>query len=259
MPANLTTSLPPASRAIRLARYAANSRMAPHHHELPSLSIVVGGLYEERVRGRVCEHGPGNLLFYPAFEPHSQQFRTADTFKILITPAASDIEFLGEHLRLEEAPYIQSESLGELGARAVAEMRAADCFSAIVLQGLMLEALGVFCRVARAKPNVLPWLREAKSFIESHYSEAVTLDELARVVDRHPIHLSRAFRQAYGQTVGECIRSARVSNAARLLLAGRKPISEVAIECGFCDQAHLSRAFKKVFGMTPAAYRCAVR
>jgi AraC family transcriptional regulator len=259
MPANLTESLQPESRSIRLARYAANSSMAAHHHELPSLSIVVSGLYEERVRGRICEHGPGNLLFYPAFEPHSQRFCAVDTFKILITPTRSDIEFLSEHLRLEDAPYIQSESLCELGARAVAEMRAADCFSTLVLQGLTLEALGVFCRTARSKPNVLPWLREAKSFIESHFSEAVTLDELARVVRRHPIHLSRAFRQAYGQTIGECIRSARVRNAARLLLASGQPISEVATESGFCDQAHLSRAFKRVFGMTPAAYRFAGR
>jgi AraC family transcriptional regulator len=233
--------------------------MAAHHHELPHLGIVVSGLYEERVRGRVSEHGPGNLLFQPAFELHSQRFCAADTFKILIIPTPSDIEFLSEHLRLEEAPYVQSESLGELGARVVAEMRAADCFSAIVLQGLMLEALGAFCRVARPKPNVLPWLREAKSFIESRFSEVVTLDELARVVGRHPVHLSRAFRQAYGQTIGECIRSARVCNAARLLLASGQPISEIAAESGFCDQAHLSRAFKRVFGMTPAAYRFAGR
>ena len=259
MPAISTEGLQPASRSLRLVRYVAHSRMARHHHELPSLSIVVSGLYEEHVRGRVSEHGPGNLLFYPAFEPHSQQFRAADTFKILITPTPSDIEFLSAHLRLEEAPYIQSERLGELGTRVVAEIRAADCFSPLVLQGLTLEALGMFCRTARTRPNVLPWLREAKSFIESHYSEAITLDELAGAVERHPIHLSRAFRQVYGQTVGECIRSARVRNAARLLLTSRQPISEVANECGFCDQAHLSRAFKKVFGMTPAAYRNAGR
>jgi hypothetical protein len=50
---------PPQSRSIRLTHYAAHSNMAAHHHDLPSLSIVVNGLYEERVRGRVSEQGPG--------------------------------------------------------------------------------------------------------------------------------------------------------------------------------------------------------
>jgi AraC family transcriptional regulator len=71
--------------------------------------------------------------------------------------------------------------------------------------------------------------------------------------------LSRAFRRVYGQTIGECIRKARVRSAAHLLLSSRRPISEIATECGFCDQAHLSRAFKRIFGLTPAAYRLAAR
>jgi AraC family transcriptional regulator len=230
--------------------------MGAHHHDLPSLSIVASGLYEERVRGRISEHGPGNLLFHPAFEPHSQRFRDRGTCQILITPTQTDIEYLSQHLRLGEAPYIQSDLLRYLSARLVAEVRSEDSFSQIVVQGLTLEALGLFCRTSsRSRANILPWLREAKAFIESHLGDVTSLEVLARMVGRHPVHLSRAFRQAYGLTIGECARQARVRNAAQLLSSSRRPISEIAAECGFCDQAHLSRAFKKVFGVTPAAYR----
>jgi AraC family transcriptional regulator len=103
----------------------------------------------------------------------------------------------------------------------------------------------------------LPWLRAAKAFIESHCMQAVSIDELARIVRRHPVHLSRSFRQAFGQTIGECIRGARVRRAALLLVTSRQPIGEIAVECGFCDQAHLSRSFKRIFGTTPGAYRLA--
>ena len=249
---------PSESRSIHLTRYAANSAMAVHHHDLPSLSIVTSGLYEERVRGRVSEHGPGNLLFHPAFEPHSQRFLAHGTCQILITPTAADIDFLSQHLRLGEAPYIQSDSLRDLSTRLLAEIRSEDTFSQTVLHGLTLEALGLFCRTSsRSEANILPWLREAKAFIDCSFRETVSLDELARMSGRHPVHLSRAFRQAYGQTVGECFRQARVRQAAQLLLSSRRPISEIAAECGFCDQAHLSRAFKRVFGVAPAAYRAA--
>jgi AraC family transcriptional regulator len=253
-------AIPPQSRSIRLTHYAARSNMAAHHHDLPSLSIVVSGLYEERVRGRVSEHGPGNLLFHPAFELHSQRFRAAGVSQILITPTQADLEFLGQHLRLGEAPYIQSDALRDLSGRLIAEMRSADTFSQMVVHGLTLEALGLFCRTAsRARTTILPWLRELRALIDSNFGAPLTLDELALEVGRHPVHLSRAFRRAYGQTIGECIRKARVRNAAHLLLSSRRPISEIATECGFCDQAHLSRAFKRIFGLTPAAYRLAAR
>jgi AraC family transcriptional regulator len=248
----------PQSRAIRLARYAALSEMASHFHELPSLSLIVSGLYEERVRGRVSEHGAGSLLFYPAFEPHSQSFRASGTCQILITPTPADLDFLSEHVELGDAPYIRSDALRDLSARLLVEMRSADTFSQLVVHGLTLEALALFCRSsARPRTNILPWLREVKSFIDSNFVDTLTLDELARKVGRHPVHVSRAFQRAYGQTVGECIRAARVHSAARLLLSSTQPISEIASECGFCDQAHLSRAFKRVFNLTPTAYRLA--
>jgi AraC family transcriptional regulator len=243
---------------VRLDRYQAGSVMAPHHHDDAWLSVVVDGRYEERIRGRISQHGPGDLLFYPAFEVHAQQFCVAGALKVLIAPSVASIDLLGERFRLADAPYTQSAEIADLGLRMAAELQRRDDFSPIIVQGLVLETLGLFSRVAnRSAMRELPWLRAARAFIEAHCVEAVGIDELARIVGRHPIHLSRAFRRAFGQTVGECIRGARVRRAAQLLVSGRGPIGEIAVECGFCDQAHLSRSFKKIFGTTPAAYRMA--
>jgi AraC family transcriptional regulator len=244
------------SAAIRLARYAANGAMAPHHHDEPSLSIVVDGSYEERIRGRASTHGPGSLLFCPAFEAHSQQFCRAGTLQILITPTPAALEFLGQRLALSQAPYSYSNTFAELGLRLISELRHEDQFSSLVINGLLLETVGQFCRgVDPGDPVALSWLREAKSYIENHFSENVTLEELARVVQRHPVHLARAFRQAFGETVGDCIRNARLRQAACLLLTSQRPIAEVAALCGFCDHAHLSRSFRRKYGSTPAAFR----
>jgi AraC family transcriptional regulator len=246
------------AKSIQLGRYDGNSSMAIHHHEDSWISVVVDGSYEERIRGRSTRHGPGNLLFYPAFERHAQQFSCACTLKILIEPSASAVEYLGTRLRLSQAPYIQSAAIAELGLRFASELRRPDDFSDVIVQGFVLETVGLFHREAsRPRPRELPWLRAIKAFIEDNVNGVVSIEELARMAGRHPVHLSRAFRQAFGQTVGECIRSAHVRRAAQLLLAGKQPISEIAAECGFCDQAHLSRSFKKVFGVTPGAFRLA--
>jgi AraC family transcriptional regulator len=249
-------AIPPWSSAVRLGRYAANGAMAPHQHDEPSLSIVVDGSYEEHIRGRTSTHGPGSLLFCPAFETHSQEFCRAGTLQILMTPTPTALDFLGQRLSLSQAPYSQSTAFADLGLRLISEMSQEDQFSSLVIHGLVLETVGQFCRGVDPGDHVaLSWLREAKSYIETHFSENLSLEALAGVVQRHPVHLARAFRRAFGETIGDCIRNARLRQAARLLLTGRRPIAEIATLCGFCDQAHLARSFRRKYGTTPAAYR----
>jgi AraC family transcriptional regulator len=229
--------------------------MPVHHHDDAWLCVVVAGRYEERIRGRISQHGPGDMLYCPAFEQHAQQFHNKGA-AVLIAPSALAIGHLGENLRLADAPCSRSAAAADLGLRMAAELQQYDDFSPLIVQGMVMEAVGWFQRRDdRPAATSLPWLREAKAFIEHHCSDPVSIDDVARVAGRHPVHVSRAFRQAFGQSIGECIRGARTRHAARLLLASRQPIAEIAAECGFCDQAHLSRSFKKVFGTTPGLYR----
>jgi AraC family transcriptional regulator len=71
----------------------------------------------------------------------------------------------------------------------------------------------------------------------------------------HPTTLARAYRRAYGCTVGERVRSLRLDYAARRLLDGGRPLSDVALDAGFYDQSHFTRAFQRQFRMTPLQYR----
>ncbi len=59
--------------------------------------------------------------------------------------------------------------------------------------------------------------------------------------------------------MGGFLRRARVEEAARRLAEGAAPLAQIALECGFCDQSHLSRTFKRLMGLTPGAWRRASR
>jgi AraC-like DNA-binding protein len=94
--------------------------------------------------------------------------------------------------------------------------------------------------------------------LDARVVDGVRLEEAARLLRAHPAHLVRAFSGAYGIAPHQYLMSRRVGRARRLLLEGRAP-GEVAAVTGFFDQAHLTRHFKKLVGVTPGRYRLSAR
>jgi AraC-like DNA-binding protein len=68
-------------------------------------------------------------------------------------------------------------------------------------------------------------------------------------------YFSRAFRQTFGESPFAYIMRRRVRRAQQLMLTSRRPLSQVALECGMCDQSHLCRVFRRVVGINPNAWR----
>jgi len=84
----------------------------------------------------------------------------------------------------------------------------------------------------------------------------LTADDLAAAAGCSRYAAYRAFRQAHGLSPSDYQRQLRVRTARRLLSAGAAP-AEVAADAGFADQAHLTRWFRRYYGVTPGAYRAA--
>jgi AraC-like DNA-binding protein len=85
----------------------------------------------------------------------------------------------------------------------------------------------------------------------------LTADDLAAAAGCSRYAAYRAFRQAYGLSPSDYQRQLRVRPARRLLSTGAAP-AQVAADAGFADQAHLTRWFRRYYGVTPGAYRVAV-
>ena len=96
-----------------------------------------------------------------------------------------------------------------------------------------------------------------RELIHDRYAaEDLTTDDLAAAAGCSRYAAYRAFRQAYGLAPSDYQRQLRV-RAARKLLARDVPPSVAAAEAGFADQAHLTRWFRRYYGVTPGAYRSA--
>jgi AraC family transcriptional regulator len=138
-------------------------------------------------------------------------------------------------------------------------MRNADAAAALAIEALTIELFDSVLRletlVRRGHPR---WLAVAVDEIESDPAAELRLAALAHTACVSTGHLARAFRSAFGMSVGEYVRERRLQRAAALMRDAKRPLADIATGVGFYDQAHFSRAFKARFGASPAAYRRSV-
>jgi AraC-like DNA-binding protein len=97
-----------------------------------------------------------------------------------------------------------------------------------------------------------------RDYLEAHYADNPSIQDLAGAAHLSPYHLIRVFQQATGLPPHAYLNQVRVRHACRLLGQGRS-IAEVAYATGFSDQSHLTRRFKHIFGLTPGQYRNSVQ
>jgi YesN/AraC family two-component response regulator len=105
------------------------------------------------------------------------------------------------------------------------------------------------------EPRNLHSLQRAREYVHAHYSENLTLAQVARAAGVHPVYLGQIFRQEFGETLGEYLNRIRVRAAAGMLANSDLPLSAVALELGFYDQSHFNRVFRQLTGATPGTFR----
>src|SRR5690606_4235171 len=102
------------------------------------------------------------------------------------------------------------------GLRAELSGDRADEVARLAVEGLALEALAEFVRRAGTPARVEPWLQRAREYVRAHARIGFSMAELARAVDRHPVHVARSFRAAFGGSVGDMVHELRLAEAASL-------------------------------------------
>jgi AraC-like DNA-binding protein len=93
------------------------------------------------------------------------------------------------------------------------------------------------------------------AYMERHYAEGLSMHEMAERAGLSDTHFNRRFQQLLRMTPTDYLHTVRVQVARRLLSETQRTIAEVAMECGYCDQSHLTRHFRKLTGIPPASYR----
>jgi AraC family transcriptional regulator len=94
-------------------------------------------------------------------------------------------------------------------------------------------------------------LVRAVEYIQDQLDADLTVSGIAQEVGMSPYYFTRLFKESTGQSPHQYVVEARVRKAKELLTTGKFTISEAAHRVGFVDQSHLTRHFKRVFGLPP--------
>ncbi len=250
------------------AHYIQHS-FAPHTHETYAIGVISYG----------SEH----------FKRNKQQHAAPAGSIVLVNPGEVHTGQAADERGWAYRVFYPSAKVMQLAATRVADKpQALPYFSQAVVQddyvvGLMLKlhesleikgltnlsleresqfvwAMGqLILRHASERPALLQQrverkaLHRAREFLDHHYWQNVSLDQLAHQVHLSPFHFLRVFKEAFGLPPHAYLTQARVLRAKQLLSVGN-PIAQVAQDVGFVDQSHLNKHFKRLVGITPRHY-----
>ncbi|MFH9068570.1 AraC family transcriptional regulator [Streptomyces alboflavus] len=251
-------------------------RYAPHAHEEFTVGVCVGGTEIIDYRGGRLDIGPGSLVILAPGEPHTGRPGTGDGYAYRSMYPSPDLFADGACT----PPHFPDAVLDD--PRLAAALRAAhtglstaarapgppDRLAALTAESRLT---GLFTALADRYGSARPALDPAAPVpgattialaVRDRLADDVltppTLAQLAAELGLSRYQLLRAFRTTMGMPPYAWLAQHRVSRARALLESGLRPAA-VAGRVGFADQAHLTRWFRRVLGVTPAAYRSSVR
>ncbi|PZR46250.1 AraC family transcriptional regulator [Paraburkholderia fungorum] len=240
----------------RIEAFFHHAGYAMHRHDTYAIGRTLAGVQSFHYRGSTCNSLPGGTMVLHPDEPHDGQAGTGDGFHyrmIYVDPALFQQALGGKPL-----PFVKGGLSRDPRLFAATEslLRAMDCAIDSLEQDDALYDLAIALdAVAGAAPTRRPVdyraAERAREYMLGSLDNAVTLDELAAAAGRDRWSLSRDFRALFGTSPHRYLSMRRLDLVRRLAVQG-VPLAAAAAAAGFTDQSHMTRHFKRAWGVAPA-------
>jgi two-component system response regulator YesN len=226
-------------------------------HNHPSASYMV---YNEKLKQKRSD-----LLPFEIEKDLVEAIKTGDSQKGLhlfetyfnVIQQASDYQVRTVHKAMENFYIVLTRSLKDLGFEEDIHVNVGQLDTAMqIKEAAKAQLIDLITRLREWRAHGIHFLLlQAKDYIDQHYDQAITLEEVANHIGISSYYLSRLFKDKFHVTFSEYVTSARLQRAKVFLLDGSMPLKEIALNIGYKDPNYFSRVFKKEIGLSPTDYR----
>jgi len=234
-----------------------------HTHRTLCLGIIEDGIRTLLCRENEYKVTPGQIFLIPPNEAHScAPAIDSHTYRLLLISLDVLRKILpnfDEDGNIFNSLVLEDKNLFEqlLDLHQLLD----SCETSFIKQSVLLSVIGDVVERCVAMPHNLKIrpkqyesIKRAQVFIEEHYGENFSLDDIAEHVYLSPYYLIRVFSRILGLPPHIYQQQVRIRHAKEMLMQGFS-LAEVANQAGFTDQSHFSNVFKKMVGVTPGEYK----
>jgi AraC family transcriptional regulator len=212
----------------------------------------------------------GPITFFPSRQPISGRLKLESGVfvhvlflalnPVFVSRVAEGLELDPDRIKLEEQRRIADPTVHHIAMALRASVQSGAALDRMYGEALstalavhLLRQYGAAVPGSKNQDDGLPRekLVRAVEYIQDQLDTDLTVSGIAQAVGMSSDHFTRQFKKSTGQTPYEYVVEARVRKAKELLTTGKLTISEAASHVGFADQSHLTRHFKRVFGLPP--------
>lgn len=225
--------------------------------------LVLSGSGVLMYDGTLYELRKGSCFFIDCMVPYYHQSSESDPWELLWVHfnGSSSREYY-RYFASNSAPAFQPTDFSALYQKLNSLLdlnEASDFQTEINSARLIVDILSILLQdITESRDEKYPGRRkltEVRNYLDEHFTEKFSLDELSAQFFISKYHLSREFHQYYGTTLNQYVISKRLTLAKKLLRFSDLSLEEVARSCGFYDASYLNRQFKNSEGITASEFR----
>ena len=253
---------------VASAKYGGDWHSVPHTHKHMELFYIVGGRGQFLIEDRLYPVNAGNLVIINPNIPHTEVSLNAQPLEYIVlgvegveldSTENSNGQFsMLDYFESVEISGCLRNILREMEQRSTGYEDVCQAYMEILMIRLMRStALAVPAEPRSASTN--QQCAAVKRFIDQHFKESLTLDQLAEEAHMNKYYLSHTFKKEYGVSPINYLISRRIEESKYLLAETDLSLSRIAQLLGFSSLSYFSQAFRRTQGVSPMEFRQSTR
>jgi AraC family transcriptional regulator len=221
--------------------------LGKHRHPEARIVFPLAGRFRTSHGKRELPVSIGTAMYRPAWDEHEDSYDGPVDSLALLLPADA----------VCQGPFVMRDPALQGVMRSLqTEWDIHDSAASLVMEGLatLLTSVVQHHRPVERRGKT-HWIAMVRDQLEASYATTPTLAALAHSVDRDATYVAATFKKVYGTSVGTYLREWRLWQARSRMEREDMSLAMIALECGYSDQSHFTRQFKRLFSVTPAGYR----